>query len=194
MPQRTSSAAGKPNSPQFTQRQGVVLAFIHAFIQRRGMAPSFEEIASHFGISSPSVNGMVKTLERRGLLSRVPGVARSLRVLVPAAQLPSGDFGARAPSRDVGAALSHRDAASVPPQDAATAAAIAVLDVLMPLIETTERKALVREAAEAVKAAFVPLVGDTSAKAVGATVDAEVARWSADGRGTVVPHRIWVKR
>ena len=93
------------------------------------MAPSYEEIAGHFGISSPSVNGMVKTLERRGLLSRVPGVARSLRVLVPAAQLPGGDFGP--PSAPAPRAVA---AASV--QDAIGAAAIAVLDVLMPHLKS----------------------------------------------------------
>ena len=66
----------------FTAR-GEYLAFIHRFTAQHGVAPSFDEIAAHFGISSPSVNGMIKTLERRELLSRVPGVARSLRVLVP---------------------------------------------------------------------------------------------------------------
>jgi DNA-binding MarR family transcriptional regulator len=45
--------------------------------------PSFEEIGRHFGTRAPSVNSMVKTLEARGFLTRVPGQARTLRVLVP---------------------------------------------------------------------------------------------------------------
>ncbi len=63
----------------FTYRQGEYLAFIHDFTERRSMAPSFEEIGKHFGTTPPSVNGMIKTLEQRGFLSRQPGVARSLR-------------------------------------------------------------------------------------------------------------------
>ena len=164
----------------------MVLAFVHAFIQRRGMAPSYEEIAGHFGISSPSVNGMIKTLERRGLLSRLAGVARSLRVLVPAAQLPGGDFG---PSK----APAPRDRTVASAQDAIGAAAIAVLDVLMPHLNPEGAQELVLEAARAVQAALMPLVGDAPAVGAAATVAAEAARWSADGRGTVVPQRIWVR-
>jgi SOS-response transcriptional repressor LexA len=179
--------------PPFTPRQGLFLAFIHAFVQRRGIAPSFEEIASHFGISSPSVNGMVKTLERNGLLSRVPGMARSLRVLVPAVQLPGGDFGAspaqRPPSPKRGASTLGASAS-----DGATAAAIAVLDVLMPQLKAEERQVLVLNAARAVQVALEPLVGHVTSTAVGTTVSAEAARWSADGRGTVVRKRQWVKR
>ena len=187
MPKRTQADSGPPNSPPFTQRQGMVLAFVHAFIQRRAMAPSFEEIAGHFGISSPSVNGMIKTLERRGLLSRAPGVARSLRVLVPAAQLPGGDFG---PS----SAPAPRAVAAASVQDAIGAAAIAVLDVLMPHLKSEGGQELVLEAARSVHSALLPLVGEAPAAGAAATVAAEAARWSADGRGTVVPQRIWVKR
>jgi len=67
----------------FTARQGEYLAFIHRFTLKHGVAPSFEEIAARFGTSSPSANGMIRTLERHAWLSRVPGVARSLRVLAP---------------------------------------------------------------------------------------------------------------
>ena len=101
----------------FTRRQGEYLAFIHRFAAKHGVAPSFAEIGSHFGTSAPCVNGMIKTLERRGLLSRVPGAARSLRVLVPGALLPDSDFGFRA--------------ARVSSSEAAFVAAAAVMDVFM---------------------------------------------------------------
>ncbi|MEO8382834.1 MAG: hypothetical protein ABI779_24460 [Acidobacteriota bacterium] len=83
-------------APVFTARQGEYLTFIHRYAQRFGVAPSFEEIGAHFGTTPPSVNNMIKTLCARGLLSRLPGVARSLRVLVPPSQLPESEFG---PSR-----------------------------------------------------------------------------------------------
>jgi repressor LexA len=55
----------------FTARQGQYLSFIHGFIVKHGVAPSFEEIGVHFGTTPPSVNNMIKTLDERGFLSRV---------------------------------------------------------------------------------------------------------------------------
>ena len=42
----------------------------------------------YFGISPPSVHQMVLTLEKKKLIERSPGVARSIRVLVPPEELP----------------------------------------------------------------------------------------------------------
>jgi len=71
---------------QPTKRQSEYLEFIRAFTDRWGIPPSFEEIGKHFRTTAPSVNSMVKMLEARGFLTRVPGAARTLRVLVPPAQ------------------------------------------------------------------------------------------------------------
>ncbi len=43
---------------------------------------------SFFGVTPPSVHQMVVTLEKRGLISRIPGQARSIQVLVPVDELP----------------------------------------------------------------------------------------------------------
>ena len=67
---------------QPTARQTAYLSFIKAFTDRWGVPPSFEEIGRHFLVTAPSVSSMIKTLEARGFLSRVPGAARTLRVLV----------------------------------------------------------------------------------------------------------------
>ena len=73
-----------PRSPDApTARQAEYLAFIRAFADRWGVPPSFDEIGRHFMTTAPSVNNMVKTLEARGFLTRVPGQARTLRVIVP---------------------------------------------------------------------------------------------------------------
>lgn len=71
---------------QPTKRQSEYLEFIRAFTDRWGVPPSFEEIGVHFRTTPPSVNNMVKTLAARGFLARVPGAARTLRVLVPPPQ------------------------------------------------------------------------------------------------------------
>lgn len=176
----------------FTARQGEFLAFIHGFTARHGVAPSFEEIAAHFGISSPSVNGMIKTLERRELLSRLPGVARSLRVLVPAAALPDSDFGSRGRRRtDVNPASAN----TTSPVDVAVAAATAVIDFLAPHLDPEKAPAVVVEAANTLRAVLVKAgLADVQAVEVARRVAAEAARWQPDGRGIHVQRRQWGRR
>lgn len=182
--------------PKFTVRQGQYLAFIQGFIARRGYAPSFDELGAHFGTTPPTVNSMIKLLERKGLLSRVPGAARSLRVLVPADQLPGSEYGARAPV--AGKSSGEEPSAQGAGQgELAAAAAVAVLDVLVPLLlarTAVTGEAAVGLAAEALQTALVRRGLDAS-EAVGAAraVASERARWAASGRGTVVRRYQWVK-
>ena len=72
----------------FTPTQGRYLAFIHAYTKSYGYPPAESEIAAALLVSPPSVNQMVKTLEKKGLILRHPGQARSLQVLVPDDEIP----------------------------------------------------------------------------------------------------------
>lgn len=178
-------------APAFTTRQGEYLTFIYRYTQKFGVAPSFEEIGSHFGTTPPSVNSMIKTLCARGLLARLPGAARSLRVLVPVSQLPEGEFG---PARGKSSARSHVTGPST--VDVAVVAATAVLDVLMPHVAYDGRAAgLVAEAAEAVRSSLEE-AGASSDEALeaGRRVSAEVARWMPRGRGLYVRRKRWIRR
>lgn len=74
---------------RFTERQGEYLAFIDAYTKLHGRPPAQPDIQRHFKVSPPSVHQMILTLERRGLLRRTPGQARSLEVLVASEELPS---------------------------------------------------------------------------------------------------------
>ncbi len=74
---------------EFTPTQGRYLAFIHAYIQRHGYPPAESDIAAALCVSPPSVNQMVKTLEKKGLLLRHPGKPRALQLLVPEGELPA---------------------------------------------------------------------------------------------------------
>lgn len=74
---------------KFTETQGRYLAFIDQYSLLHRRAPSEAEMRDYFGTSPPSVHQMVVTLEKRGLISRVPGKARAIRVLVPPAELPA---------------------------------------------------------------------------------------------------------
>ncbi|HLQ46243.1 MAG TPA: MarR family transcriptional regulator, partial [Planctomycetaceae bacterium] len=72
----------------FTPTQGRYLAFLHAYTNLHGYAPAEAEIAAAICVSPPSVNQMVKMLEKKGLIQRQPGQPRSLRVLVPEDEIP----------------------------------------------------------------------------------------------------------
>ncbi len=75
-----------------TGRQNEFLTFIARYIHRYGVAPAESDIQRHFMISAPSVHTMMQTLERRGFISRKPGVGRSVRLLRPLAD-PRGPEG-----------------------------------------------------------------------------------------------------
>jgi len=76
------------SAPRFTSRQGQFLAFIRRYTERYGQPPAEADMARHFMIWPESAHQMVVTLERRGLIAREPGRARSIRVLLSAAELP----------------------------------------------------------------------------------------------------------
>lgn len=67
--------------PNLTKKQKEVLDFITQFIQSYEYAPSYREIAEHFGLSSTAtVHEHVKALEDKGLISSSHNVARSLEI------------------------------------------------------------------------------------------------------------------
>ncbi len=76
-------------TPRFTRLQGQYLAFIHMYSKIHGVAPAEADLQRYFKVTPPSVRQMILTLERRGLISRVPGKARSIVLLVPRADLPA---------------------------------------------------------------------------------------------------------
>jgi SOS-response transcriptional repressor LexA len=177
-----------------THRQGQFLAFILRYTERYGRSPSFDEMAAHFGITSPSVNGMIKTLERKALISRIPGGARTLRVEVPAHLLPSIDFD-RDKSRK---STKPRHEASAPALAALTA--IAVLDTVMPML--LNHGACQDEVNSAVLKS-AQRIGESLARAGTSTEDvlavrrqvaAEISRWQSNGRGLTVSGPTWQRQ
>jgi repressor LexA len=72
----------------YTSKQGQYLAFIHYYFKIHGRAPSEADMQLYFRVSPPSVHQMILTLDRRGLISRTPGQARSIRLLILREQLP----------------------------------------------------------------------------------------------------------
>ena len=75
-------------NPTYTERQGQFLAYIHQYGIVNGSAPAEADMQRFFQITPPSVHSMVLTLERRGLIRRVPGQARSITLIVSPESLP----------------------------------------------------------------------------------------------------------
>ena len=74
------------SGPRPTRRQLECLEFIRRYMHRNGVSPAETDIQAHFLVSAPSVNQMIRTLERRGFITRDRDwfgqtVPRSIRVL-----------------------------------------------------------------------------------------------------------------
>ena len=68
-------------NPVLTERQQEVYDFLKEKILKRGYGPTVREIGSQFGIRSP--NGVMchlKALERKGLITREPNMARAIQL------------------------------------------------------------------------------------------------------------------
>ncbi len=74
--------------PRFTEKQGQYLAFIWAYTCIQGRPPAEADLQRHFNVTPPSVHQMVLTLERSDLITRQPGVARSIALTVKPESLP----------------------------------------------------------------------------------------------------------
>ncbi len=75
-------------TPSFTPTQGRYLSFISAYIDGFGLAPAESEIGEALEVSAPSVNQMMKMLEKKSLIRRQAGVARSIELLIDQTEIP----------------------------------------------------------------------------------------------------------
>lgn len=73
---------------EVTPTQGRYLAYIRAYRAGFGVSPAESEIAKALNVSPPSVNQMMKSLEKKGFIRRRPGIARSIEILVADDAIP----------------------------------------------------------------------------------------------------------
>jgi Mn-dependent DtxR family transcriptional regulator len=76
---------------KFTKLQGQYLAFIVAYAKLNRRAPAEADFQRYFEVTPPSIHSMILTLERRGLIRRIPGRSRSIELLVPLNEIPPLD-------------------------------------------------------------------------------------------------------
>jgi len=91
----------------YTPRQGQFLSFIHDYTKLNGRPPAETDMQRHFSITPPSVHQMVIMLEKRGLITRTPGQARSIRIVLPPEQLPNYEAPAATASAKLEFILGH---------------------------------------------------------------------------------------
>jgi repressor LexA len=102
-----------------TKRQSEILAYLRSHINDQGFAPSFEEIAEHFGFQSlATVPEHLTNLERKNYIRRSYNESRSIEVLPPrgtssATEIPLlGTVAAGLPIES----LMHQESIAVPEQ------------------------------------------------------------------------------
>ena len=65
-----------------TKRQYRVLAFLDAFVRRKGYCPSYDEVRKALGLASlATVHKHMNTLQRKGYIRRDPNRSRSIEVI-----------------------------------------------------------------------------------------------------------------
>jgi Mn-dependent DtxR family transcriptional regulator len=81
-------AGVSPSAKTFTPKQGQYLAFIHLYTRLHRRPPAETDMQEYFRVTPPSVHQMVLSLERAGLIKRLPRTPRSIEVLVDPKNLP----------------------------------------------------------------------------------------------------------
>ena len=73
---------------RFTKKQGQYLAFIYNYSVMFGQPPAQADLQRFFRTSPPTIHQMLLTLTEKQLISRTPGQARSIRLLVDPQDIP----------------------------------------------------------------------------------------------------------
>jgi proteasome lid subunit RPN8/RPN11 len=82
---RTTRAAPLP----WAEQQGYIdRSPIDSYVTMYGRAPAEADLREFFQTTPPTVHQMILKLEEKGLISRVPGEARSIKLLLPRDEIP----------------------------------------------------------------------------------------------------------
>lgn len=82
------SKESKHMGDNFTEKQGQYLAFIYNYTIIAGRPPAEADLERFFRTTPPTIHQMILKLETKGLISRTPGQARSISLLIDPKQIP----------------------------------------------------------------------------------------------------------
>ena len=77
-----------PVQGTYTAKQGQYLAFIYYYTKIHRQSPAEADMQRYFQVSPSAVHQMIRSLEKLGLIERIPGQGRSLKLLLAREQLP----------------------------------------------------------------------------------------------------------
>lgn len=72
----------------FSEKQGQYLAFIFYYTKINRIPPAQIDFQKYFSVTPPTVHQMILQLEKKGLITKVPGKPRSLSISIPDELLP----------------------------------------------------------------------------------------------------------
>lgn len=75
------------NSAILTERQIATIHAIRAIQSRDGIPPSLEDIGEEMGVSKAAAHSLVKTVLRKGLITKQPGKYRTIRLTAAASSI-----------------------------------------------------------------------------------------------------------
>lgn len=73
---------------KFTAKQGQYLAFIYNYTVMFGRAPAERDLQEFFRTTPPTIHQNILKLAEMGLISRTPGQARSIELLIAPDEIP----------------------------------------------------------------------------------------------------------
>jgi len=73
---------------KFTEKQGQYLAFIYSYMTMFGRPPAEKDLQLFFRTTPPTIHQMILKLEENDFISRIPGQARSINLLVDPNEIP----------------------------------------------------------------------------------------------------------
>ena len=73
---------------RFTEKQGQYLAFIYNYSKIHGRAPAEADLEGYFKTTPPAIHQMILKLKEKGLITRIPGQPRSIRLVISPEELP----------------------------------------------------------------------------------------------------------
>ena len=85
---QTADPVSSSSTQRFTEKQGQYLAFIHAYTLLNRQPPAEADFQRFFEATPPAVHQMILGLEQRGLISRVPRQARTIKLRLQPEELP----------------------------------------------------------------------------------------------------------
>ena len=87
-PDKLSKPVSREKKSRYTQLQGQYLAFIYYYTRLNRLPPAERDFQVYFKTQSSSVHSMILMLEKKGLIERTAGKARSIRLLLSREEIP----------------------------------------------------------------------------------------------------------